>query len=338
MDNRSHQDVYDARYAGDYMEADAYTTWVHEGLAAQRVRDTLREVPISPVRLLDYGCGQGKWVGLLRSQFPAASVSGVDVSSVAVEKASQKYPECKFADFDGERAPFENATFDMVFSFHVLEHVLDITATIYDISRLIRPGGFACIIFPCGNRGSFEERLVRLAKDGRQTSTTGEEIFYFERGEGHLRRMASADAIQLFEAQGMRLRREFYSGQLFASLDWLIRGTGPHYINAMFRGVEPAGLVSRVKLRLLYVSLLRANRFLRFQNLDLTRLRSPIKKLAAMLVKGAAMRADATILASARREWNQRRADKGGAVQYLIFQKGEELRTTFAAPSVAELE
>ena len=33
---------YDARYAGDYMDGDAYSTWAHEGLAQYRVEANTR--------------------------------------------------------------------------------------------------------------------------------------------------------------------------------------------------------------------------------------------------------------------------------------------------------
>lgn len=321
MDTRAHQQAYDAKYAGDYMDADAYSTWVHGGLAAQRVRQTLQQVPVVPARILDYGCGQGKWVGLLRSLYPQADIRGIDVSAVAIDKARKKHPDCRFLPFDGGRAPFDDAGFDLVFSFHVLEHVLDFAASVEDIARLVRPGGFACIIFPCGNVDSYEERLASLIKDGRQTSATGETIFFFERSEGHLRRVESASTISLFEQHGLTMTIEFYSGHFYASLDWLIRGTGPHYINAMFRGMTPASRYAALKLKLMHRLLLGSNRMLGYQHLDLKRTRQPLKQFLARLVRAAATRADRALLGLARQEWERRRKVKSGSVQYIIFQK-----------------
>jgi hypothetical protein len=63
---------YDDRYAGDYMDADAYASWAHDDLAEYRVRQTLERVRNCPHRILDYGCGQGKWTTLLRRLHPQA--------------------------------------------------------------------------------------------------------------------------------------------------------------------------------------------------------------------------------------------------------------------------
>jgi SAM-dependent methyltransferase len=272
-------------------------------------------------RVLDYGCGQGKWVTLLRSLYPRAAISGIDVSAVAVDKAASKHPGCGFAAFDGERAPFEDGEFDLVFSFHVLEHVLDVELSIRDIARLIRAGGHACIVFPCGNEGSFEDRFVRQFENGRQRSPTGETIFFFEKSEGHLRRMESRRAIALFEAQGLRLEREFYSGQYFAALDWLIRGTGPHYINGLFSDVTPRGRYAAVKAAVTRRVLLGLNRLVGFKQLDLTRNRTLFKRIAARFVRALAVGVDRGLLRLAFREWEHRRTDKRGSVQYLVFRK-----------------
>lgn len=321
VDNASLKKQYDKRYDGNYMEADAYSTWVHEGLASHRVKQALQQIPGSPARILDYGCGQGKWIPLLHELFPHAEIVGIDISEVAIEKAVSKYPMCNFRAFDGERAPLADSGFDLVFSFHVLEHVLDIGASVHDIARLLQPGGYACIIFPCGNRHSFEERFVSLLKNGRELSPTGEQIFFFEKEEGHLRRMESERTIAIFAREGLVVQHEYYSGQMFAALDWLVRGTGPHYINAMFHGVTPLNRYASIKLSLMRKFLLGLNRFLGYRELDLTKLRSPLKQPIARLVAKTAAAFDKGLMTLAHWEWEHRRRNKGGSVQYLVFKK-----------------
>lgn len=321
VDNRFLKTQYDQRYDGDYMDGDAYSSWVHEGLAAHRVRQTLQQIPGRPSSILDYGCGQGKWTPLLHALFPEAQITGIDISEVAAQKAARKYPDFRFLGFDGTRAPVDDAEFDLVFSFHVLEHVLDVAATVHDIARSLRPGGYACIIFPCGNRQSFEERFVRLLKNGREPSSTGETIFFFEKEEGHLRRLESAQTIAIFRKEGLVLQQEFYSGQFFATLDWLVRGTGPHYINGMFRNALPANRAAAIRLALLQRLLLGMNRFLTYRNIDLTKRRPLLKRLAVRLASGGASMLDNGIMKLAQREWDRHRDNKSGSVQYLIFKK-----------------
>lgn len=320
-DHQSMKVEYDRRYGGNYMDADAYSNWVHEGLAVYRVRQTLQQIPGSRKRILDYGCGQGKWTSLLREVFSNAEIVGIDISGVAIEKAANKHSECRFLAFDGVRAPLADAEFDLVFSFHVLEHVLEIDASIHDIARLLRPDGYACIIFPCGNKNSFEDRFVRLLKNGREQSPTGEQIYFFEKEEGHLRRMESAKTIALFRKEGLELLHEFYSGQFFAALDWLVRGTGPHYINGMFRSAIPVNSLASVQLRLMRRLLLGTNRYLGYRSLDLTKRRSMLKSIFVRLASKGASKLDEGIMKLARREWDRHRENKAGSVQYLIFQK-----------------
>jgi len=258
---------------------------------------------------------------LLQNLYPHANITGIDISAVAVEKAFRKYPDCRFSAFDGERAPLADSQFDLVFSFHVLEHVLDIETSIRDIARLVRPNGHACIIFPCGNKGSFDDRFVGLLNDGREMSPTGEAIFFFEKGEGHLRRMESDQTITMFETQGLVLHREFYSGQYFAALDYLVRGTGPHYINSMFTGVTPRNRYAAIKLLLMRRLLLGLNRYIGLKRIDLSKKRSIIKQAAARLVRKIATVLDKGLMRLARWEWDHRRSNKAGSVQYLIFRK-----------------
>ncbi len=153
-DSKELKDLYDARYAGDYMDTDGYGSWSREALGRLKVQQTLAQVSLTPKRIVDYGCGTGGWIGLLAETFPNAQLSGVDVSENAIAKARERYPQCTFAPFDGDRAPFADESFDLVYSYHVLEHVLDIESSIRDIVRLLPSGGSACVIFPCGNAGS----------------------------------------------------------------------------------------------------------------------------------------------------------------------------------------
>jgi ubiquinone/menaquinone biosynthesis C-methylase UbiE len=312
---------YDDRYVGDYMDVDAYSTWAHEGLADYRVRQTLQQIGGNPRRILDYGCGQGKWTPLLRSIYPDAEIVGIDISAVAIAKASQKFPQYQFLVFDGERAGLEDSSFDLVFSFHVLEHVLDVASSIRDIERLLRPGGHACIIFPCGNKNSFEDRLMNLMQDGRRLSATGESVFFFEVSDGHLRRMPSEQTIALFKQQGLAVHTEFYSGQLFAALDWLVRGTGPAYINQFFRSCVPVGRLAAIKLATMRRLFLFLHRFLGYRRLDTTKPRPILKQIAVRLTQKIAAIADRSILKLARWEWDHRRHRKNGSAQYLVFAK-----------------
>lgn len=51
-------------------------------------------------------------------------------------------------DYDGKNIPFNNNSFDIVYSSNVLEHVLNPDALNQEIHRVLRPGGFAIHLVP----------------------------------------------------------------------------------------------------------------------------------------------------------------------------------------------
>src|SRR5512138_3390497 len=94
-------EFYDRRYAGNYMDTDAYSVWGHGDLRTRQVMEVLAAADIRPARILDYGCGVGRWMEILSRVFPDADVSGVDISATAIEKARQRFPESRLEPFDG---------------------------------------------------------------------------------------------------------------------------------------------------------------------------------------------------------------------------------------------
>ena len=158
-------------------------------------------------------------------------------------------PFHEFSSFDGGRAPFPDGSFDLVFSYHVLEHVADVEASVAEIGRLVRPGGHACIIFPCGNRGSFEERIIRMMKGGKEPTADGGTVFFYETGDGHLRRMTTDQTAVLFKGNGFSLVCAWHSGQFLGAVDWLCRASGPGYIRNVFFGRAPVSRRAGVVIR-----------------------------------------------------------------------------------------
>jgi SAM-dependent methyltransferase len=98
--------------------------------------------------VLDVGCNTG--YGTIRFAPVAGRVVGVDVSPRAVEAARQRAPTGRpeFIQTSGFELPFQAATFDLVTSFQVLEHVPDATAFLRELGRVLRPGGLVILATP----------------------------------------------------------------------------------------------------------------------------------------------------------------------------------------------
>lgn len=316
----SHKRLYENRYEGNYMDTDGFGSWSRENGSTRKVREILEQVTLHPNTALDYGCGVGGWIGLISHLFPDCQISGVDISDTAIKKANSKYPMHDFSSFNGSRTPYTDESFDLIFSYHVLEHVENIEASICEISRLLKKGGNACIIFPCGNRSSLQEWIMRHMCDGIEPSADGRTVHFFEKPDGHLRRMTSGDTIFLFKESGLDIVSEFYSAQVFGWIDWLCRSTDPEYIKNLFSRA-PIDLHSKWMLGILKRIFLGLNWLVRKRNFDLTVKRYPLKQIAVYVVKLVGIGMDKFIAQLSILEWRFFRKKRNGTGQFLMFEK-----------------
>lgn len=97
--------------------------------------------------VLDVACGEGYGSHLLSAS--AASVTGVDLSSEAIEHARRKYGDkATFILGNCLDIPITDASVDVVVSFETLEHIGDHDGMIAEIRRVLRPGGTLIISSP----------------------------------------------------------------------------------------------------------------------------------------------------------------------------------------------
>lgn len=121
--------------------------WVRESLehleAIRRYELEFAQHAFGPSgRLLEIGAGTGWQANALQAQ-------GFDVD--AIDLSSSNYKEHRVfpvVDYDGHRIPFGDATFDVVFSSNVLEHIPHLQAFQQEIHRVLKPGGVAVHIVP----------------------------------------------------------------------------------------------------------------------------------------------------------------------------------------------
>lgn len=103
------------------------------------------------LKVLDFGCGAG---GLV-SVFQAAGYDawGVDPDSVSIGMGKNAITErghvANLLELNSTDLPFQNASFDLVLSKSVLEHVEDKRKYVSEAIRVLKPGGVFYIAYNC---------------------------------------------------------------------------------------------------------------------------------------------------------------------------------------------
>jgi SAM-dependent methyltransferase len=99
----------------------------------------------SPGRVLDMGCGVGLHLDELQAY---GEVWGGDASPVALEFARRNFSG-KLDEFCvPDKVPYADASFDLVASLDVLEHIEDDLGAVQCVLRLLKPGGFFLLSVP----------------------------------------------------------------------------------------------------------------------------------------------------------------------------------------------
>ena len=127
--------------------AESYNAWMYRVRREVFVRE-VRRLPVSPpaLRVLDVGSGTGFYVDCWH-EVEAGSVTGSDLTDVAVENLRRAHPGDVFARFDvgGDESPFGDQRFDAVSMMDVLFHIVDderFRRAFRTVLDLLAPGGY----------------------------------------------------------------------------------------------------------------------------------------------------------------------------------------------------
>jgi 2-polyprenyl-3-methyl-5-hydroxy-6-metoxy-1,4-benzoquinol methylase len=138
------------------------------------ILDRLLSTGLLQPRICDLGCGAG-WLSAILGSF--GETTGVDLSDVAVEAASKRYPHVQFLAADILRWDHPKEAFDVVVSQEVLEHVEDHAAYLSVARGLLRPGGYLILTTPNApafyamtdeQRGAWKPQPIENWVDARQ--------------------------------------------------------------------------------------------------------------------------------------------------------------------------
>lgn len=104
-------------------------------------------------RLLDVGCGSGAFLDTMAAL--GWRTHGVDAVPAAAQSAARKGHTVRVGGADA--LEFPDASFDLVYMSHVLEHVFSPRRALAEALRVLKPGGSLMLAVP--NYGSIQARL-----------------------------------------------------------------------------------------------------------------------------------------------------------------------------------
>lgn len=96
------------------------------------------------IRILDVGCGKGRYLKNLIEDLPDSQCYGVDISkNVIAEKTNQNIV---WEEGSLTHIPFRDNNFAMAYTCEALEHAVDIKSAIREMARVVRPDGRIVIV------------------------------------------------------------------------------------------------------------------------------------------------------------------------------------------------
>jgi ubiquinone/menaquinone biosynthesis C-methylase UbiE len=133
-------------------------------LAALRLERCLEAIKGKKGKLLEVGCGAGRYTRAFLHYRPDLEIHGCDISHVALDEAREadRARKIEYRIGDALELPYQDGEFDIVVLFDVFEHVTDVGLAASEAARVLKPGGvFHCFV-PCeGNKRTFFSLLRR---------------------------------------------------------------------------------------------------------------------------------------------------------------------------------
>ena len=106
------------------------------------VRQAIDELEPAIERVLELGCGPGRFLAELAADYPGIEFTGIDISQTMIEHASRqhRWPNLRYEARDITVSGLSD-TAHFVFSIDVLHHIHELDEFFLAVRRLLEPGG-----------------------------------------------------------------------------------------------------------------------------------------------------------------------------------------------------
>jgi ubiquinone/menaquinone biosynthesis C-methylase UbiE len=98
---------------------------------------------LSGKRVLDAGCGKGRFARVLKDHHPQAAITGMDIAEAMLRFVPKDIAACGGSLTS---LPFKSGAFDAAYATESLEHAVDIETAVAELCRVVKPGGRIVII------------------------------------------------------------------------------------------------------------------------------------------------------------------------------------------------
>ncbi len=214
-------------------------------LESMKAKAFARAAGEGPKRVLDVGCGDGRFLSVLREHGPSDWIlSGVDIDAGAVGRAQAKGLDVRTARLE-ELEPAAEERYDMVVLFQTIEHVSEPGAMCTKVAALLQPGGLFVIETP--DVAGLDEKWFRNGLWGGYHIPRHWNLF----NPSNLRRLLTESGFEIVETRPL-ISTSFWINSLYNRA--LVRGASERWLG-FFNYQNPlllGAFIGLDKLRMLF--------------------------------------------------------------------------------------